>query len=353
MAEIAALHALSICFNVLGSYSQAEVTANPLRTCKMVASKAIAKAARLMDDDFSVLEAEAVLARALHHLGTRDGVKGDAAATNILQSRVFAEVFQRVQQYDSVSSVLESSNFKLVWEQDDARLWIHSPAGATWFEYRLVANVNASLRHCLVPLHERDLIIEYQPVFIKPHEQLGPAKRHHVIVRTLSKVLTFKVEAIFELQRVCNWGFGFLTERILSDLPPGGPSIPSDRSWWTKRVQLDTKNIWMPRGGNATGTVLISVSRVQVGVPMPASVLTFVFNSLGPSILNNVRKGSALAMEKGSLWNDRLQRDADGFYAELAEVEAVAAKRKAVSTTELPGREIFDRPWKLKAAADL
>ncbi|CAK0909166.1 unnamed protein product [Prorocentrum cordatum] len=80
------------------------------------------------------------------------------------------------------------------WETDDACMWVHAPSGESWFEYRLVAYIDFPLRHCLVPLHERDLIIKYQPVFTEPHREIGPQGKHYAVVRTLSKILAFYIE---------------------------------------------------------------------------------------------------------------------------------------------------------------
>jgi len=158
--------------------------------------------------------------------------------------------------------------------------------------------------------------------------------------------MSVHVESIFELQRVVNKDFGFLIEIARSDFPTRGLSLPA-KPWLTSRVSIDMKNIWLPIGGGAAGTILIAVSRVEAGVPIPESILRFVLQTLSGNCLANLRNGSTLAGMEGSPWHERLRQDADGFYAELAEVEAIAAKRREVSVRSLPGPEIFERPWRL------
>merc|ERR1711971_1394666 len=131
----------------------------------------------------------------------------------------------------------------------------------------------------------------------------------------------FRVETIFEMLRVSNFDFGFLVERVRSDFPADGLKFPK-RPRWTKRIKVDTKNIWMPVGGGQIGTLMVSISRVHVGFPVPQSVLRFVFHNFAPSILDNIRRGAIMAKEPGSPWYERMQRDRDGFYAELARIEA-------------------------------
>eukprot|EP00439_Symbiodinium_sp_Y106_P045467 s990_g5.t1 len=93
---------------------------------------------------------------------------------------------------------------------------------------------------------------------------------------------------------------------------------------------------------------MVSVSRVQVGVPIPSSALRFLANSFAKTILVNVKRGCALSSDESSPWYKRIRRDVDGFYAELREVEAAASHRRALSVSDLPSEEIFDRPWQLK-----
>jgi len=302
-----------------------------------------------MEEDLAVLEAEEVLSKVLKRLEAPGrGSRAAVAAEKLRKEPVFAEVVRHAGLYDSASTALAPSDFTLCWKRDDAEMYIRSPPGATWFEYRLVARIDAPLRHCLVPLHERDLIIKYQPVFTEPHREIGPQGKHYAVVRTLSKVLAFYIETVFELLRVNNYGYGFIIERAMSEFNDTIRDLP-ERPWWARRVSLDTKNLWLPEGGNRSGTYLIAISRVKVGIPLREQWLTYLLHTLSPSILKNIRGGAHLAMEAGSPWNERLRKDADGFYRELEEVEQAAARREAVTMDTLPGDEIFDRKWSLGA----
>lgn len=320
----------------------------PHKDWEKIARKAVSEAQELMNADTLVLEAETVLARALRRLDEA-GPRAVEAARHVRESPVFALVQRRARQYDSVRETLATgTNFRQCWETDDARMWVHAPSGESWFEYRMVARIDFPLRHCLVPLHERDLIIKYQPVFAEPHREIGPQGKHYAVVRTLSQIITFYIETIFELLRVSNYGYGFIIERALSEFNDTDHvhELP-ERPWWARRVSVDTKNLWLPAGGNQTGTYLLAVCRVQAGIALRQSWVEYLMQSFAPDILRNVRAGAALAMEEGSPWNQRLKHDADGFYKELEKVEQVAARREAVTMHTLPGEEIFDRPWSL------
>lgn len=103
-------------------------------------------------------------------------------------------------------------------------------------------------------------------------------------------------------------------------------------------------------GGSATGTIIVSVSRVQVGVPIPSSALRFLANSFTKSILGNIKRGCALSSDVKSPWHARIQRDVDGFYRELRQVQEVASKRESIKLSSLPSEAIFDRPYRLPAS---
>ncbi|CAJ1355143.1 unnamed protein product [Effrenium voratum] len=301
------------------------------------------QARKLTEDDVLVLEAEAVLAKALKRLESGQ----PAQAKELRESEVFQDVLRYTELFDSARATLQPTRFKKVWSRPDAEFYVRSAPGASWFEYKIVAQIEQSLVNCMAPLHERELILKYQPVFVEPHRDLLPPRPHHALVRTLARIMGFYIETVFELLRISNRDFGFLVEIAKSDFPVKGELKLPRRPFWSKRIEVDTKNLWLPRGGNETGTIVVSVSRVQVGVPIPSSALRFLGNSFVKSILGNIKRGCALSSDESSPWNKRIKRDADGFYRELATVEDAAKNRRSLSVSELPGEDIFDRPWRL------
>lgn len=313
-----------------------------------VAADALAEAQKLMEDDFLVLSAESVLSSALQKLeGLHVSSKAKTAAKEIRAAPLFSEVLRHIGLYDSARATLAPAGFDLCWKRNNTAMYFRSPPGASWFEFRVVAQIDAPLRHCLAPLHERDLIQKYQPVFVEPHLDLDTPSKHYAVIRTLSRIMTFYIETIFELVRVPNHKFGYLVEIARSEFPVGKRTLP-EKKWWSTRINVDTRNLWLPCGGNNSGTILVSIARVDVGVPVPAAVQRFIANGFAQNILNNVRVGSAFGSDEASPWSERIRQDAEGFYAELAAVEAAAAKRRAVSVSDLPGEEVFDRPGKLR-----
>ena len=72
--------------------------------------------------------------------------------------------------------------------------------------------------HCMAPLHERELILKYQPVFVEPHRDLIRPQPHHAVVRTLARILGFYIETVFELLRISDRKFGFLAPRLSKGL---------------------------------------------------------------------------------------------------------------------------------------
>eukprot|EP00439_Symbiodinium_sp_Y106_P020721 s6882_g2.t1 len=199
-----------------------------------VARDAEAQASKDTADDYFVLEAEAVIAKALARLEAPNaGTAALEAAKELRSTPVFAEVQRVSTLYDSARATLQPTRFKQVWARPDAEFYVRSAPRASWFEYKIVAQIDHPLVNCMAPLHERELILKYQPVFVEPHRDLIPPKPHHAIVRTLARILSFYVETIFELIRVSNKDFGYLVEIARSDFPTEGRDfrLPRRRFW--------------------------------------------------------------------------------------------------------------------------
>ncbi|CAK9028127.1 unnamed protein product [Durusdinium trenchii] len=262
-----------------------------------VAKDAEAQVEKLTSEDVHLLEAEAVLGKALKRL-EQGGRQQALAAQELRESAVYKEVVRYSELFDSARATLQPTRFNSVWSRPDAEFFVRSPPGSTWFEYKVVAQIEQNLVNCMAPLQERELILKYQPVFVEPHRDLIKPTPHHGVVRTLARILGFYIETVFELVRVSNKEFGFLVEVAKSDFPIKNSLKLPKRRLLSKRIQVDTKNLWLPVGGGKTGTIVVSVSRVQVGVPIPSSALRFLANSFTKSILGNIKRGCALSSDE-------------------------------------------------------
>lgn len=168
---------------------------------------------------------------------------------------------------------------------------------------------------------------------------LGPKGRHLMVTHSLIKLLMFRIELICEVVRFVDSKVGFLAECIRSDFtPPEGVPLP-EKHWKNVRIETSAKQLALPRGGGQGGTVVLQVSRVEVGFRVPREALNFFCNRMAQDYLENLKKCVRIAKEPGSLWHKRLLEDADGFYGELKAAEDAASRRRAFSVTELPGPE--------------
>merc|ERR1712203_50897 len=109
------------------------------------------------------------------------------------------------------------------------------------------------------------------------------------------------------------------------------------------RVCVNTRNIWMPRGGSEVGTVALQVTRVDPGVKVSDRVLSFFFQTFVGNMAGDLQKQAAQLSKPGSPWLARMERDSDGLYAELQQLEQIASQRRPVSTSNLPGIEVLER----------
>mmetsp|Transcript_28776 Transcript_28776/g.66875 ORF Transcript_28776/g.66875 Transcript_28776/m.66875 type:complete len:458 (+) Transcript_28776:79-1452(+) len=314
-----------------------------------VATQAVEEAQRLMQTDALVLQAEAVLCQTLSHLAAA-GSQGEEAAKVITESSIFEEVRDRSFQFDSLAGLLRPSSFVLQWEKDNACLWVNAPAGETWFEFKVAGYFDAPLQHMLVALHEIDLQPKYQPMLAGAPQFLGDHGRHLLVTRTLVDILVLRIELIIEVMRFVDHRYGFLAERIRSDFPLDKKLQPA-KSWRNKRIAADTRSMVVPCGGGKPGCITMQASRVDLGFQLPKYALDFFCSKLSQDYLNNLRTCLRLVAQPNSPWSERLAADKDGFYAELARADEVAQTREEVSLHNLPGPEIFDRPWRFSNAS--
>lgn len=306
------------------------------------ACEIIARATQRMEN-FELLDAEGILARSIHDF-TADGDLD--AVHEVTQSAVYQRVAKRIAEYEEVRTTLrDHSSFSLLWSKPSGQLWLHKPPGSSsWFEYKLSLNIEATLTECMAVSSEMDLVTKAQPVVTKSHNLFF----HPLCLILLNSidVPVFNIELLFEVFRVVNTEFGYLTETITSNFHQGGLAVPK-KDWRTIRPSMQTSNIWMPRGGGQEGTVLVQVTRVDFPIKIPAWALKMTFETLAPKITQDLQESSMKARDPQSPWQPRIKADATGFYRDLAAVVAVADQRQVVSAQQLPGEDVFSRDWTL------
>jgi len=311
------------------------------------ADAALQEAQQLMDSDVLFVEAEAGLASTLADLESPEaGTDGADAARKIRTSDTFQNVLRRVEQFDAFSHMLQPSGQTNLWSKADAALYVNAPPGATWFEYKVVALIDGSLREIAVALNELDLQVKYQKMVLRAPSTIGPRRRHLVVIHSILKLLMFRVEFVTETLRRVDKKMGYYTECIRSDFSPGDLNLPP-KHWQNVRINVDTKQLALARGGGEAGTIIMQSARVDVGFRIPEVVLHFFCNRAAKDYLENLRKCCRTARDPNEPWHERLQKDEDGFYAELAAAEEAASRRQAFSVTSLPGPELFERSPRL------
>lgn len=315
---------------------------------RKIACDAEVAATRLMRD-LQVLEAEAVLARALQQLGAHEG--SNEAIVQLRSSKVFSAVMGRVQQYDSLGIVLTPTGFRLAWDKDGQQLWLNSQPGATWFEFKLMCDVDATLTQCMVFANELDLVRKYEPLLAEEPVFLGETHPLLLVTRSVISLFAFRVELMFEVLRFCNKDFGFCAECIRSAFPHEDRPIPK-KHWRDVRVSIDTKNIWVPRGGGRSGTAVVQQTRVEAGFRISDWILKTFAAKIATALVENMKKSATRVADPKGPYPERMENDTLGFYRQLAEVEAAAARRPPITVQDLASRQsIFSRP--LRLATDL
>jgi hypothetical protein len=313
-----------------------------------VAKQAMAEATELFEYH-KVLQAEEVLARALARLKAGElGGDAEEAASDIISSDVYARVHRRCRQYDDLKKSLGERNEsqKLVWEGEGSQLWVFAPAGESWFEYKVICDIDAPLTHCIAYGTEVDMIPEYEPNIIGEPQLLGDVNPFVTVMRLVIGVLILRVELIYEICRFWNTEHGFLGESVNSKFDEEGRSVPP-RHWRNKRVKVSTQFLWIPKGGGEKGTVAVQTTRAEAGFRIPDWCLKFFISQFAPTMVGNLRKNSLRVGAPNSPYASRLAQDKLGVYAECAKVEEAAARRETISATSLPSEEWLRREWKL------
>eukprot|EP00929_Paragymnodinium_shiwhaense_P031053 TRINITY_DN17482_c0_g1_i2.p1 TRINITY_DN17482_c0_g1~~TRINITY_DN17482_c0_g1_i2.p1 ORF type:complete len:472 (-),score=87.57 TRINITY_DN17482_c0_g1_i2:624-2039(-) len=324
------------------------------------ADAVLQQAEKLWQEDALALEAEAVLVGYLDRVTERlrkcggspvgadsTGTAAVSAARRVRESAICKEVLFRTGQFSSLQSVLAPSDFKLRWQKKDACLWVHAPAGETWFEYKIAGLVDSPLHLIWLMLDELDLQPRYQTMLCASPQEIGPQQRHLLRTRSLISMLVFRVELIIEVMRFVDKKFGFLAERVRSDFPTDGLDIPG-KSWRNMRISVDTKQLAIPVGGGADGTILVQTTRVETGIAIPSRALNFFCDTLSMDYLDSLRKATKLLDAANNPWAARLVADKKGLYKELEGVHQASATRHSISAMDLPCPEIFERPWCLE-----
>lgn len=332
-----------------------------LRSGSLEALEFALSSAETLMQEYRVLDAEFVLAKALEQL------RGDESAMQkLMQAPVFYQVALRVDGYDRAGRFLDvmqkasrlngkttEDGFDLVWEGVEAQLWVKASADATKFQTRLILTIDAPLHQCLASINELDLHKHWQPMLVQDPDVIGPRTRLHHVCRSIQSALLFRIELLVENTRIINRDYGLLVERVLSTFPTHGLEMP-ERSWMSTRVHSSTTNLWIPQGGGSKRTLMLSEGVVDAGFQVPDSLLYFVCQQAAPNITEQLRKHSILAGSDEAVlgwfgstdnpWKERIRTDERGFYAELKEAEAAAAWRPEISLGNLPSRQCLARP---------
>jgi len=293
----------------------------------------------------NLVMAEKVIAKVLACLLKR-GEAGEAgkAALRLRRSTTFSLVLHRSAQYDAISKTLDPEGFQQIWWQDWGYLMFRRKVGQRLFEYKSVLFVDAPLTHVVACDNELDLLPKLQPDLIEAPRPLKPRNNARTVYVATARVLIFRVELLAETLRFCDHDFGFVAQRVSSNFPSDGVLFPKRRY---QRVDAEVETLLIPRGGGQVGTIVLQQTRVDPRFWVPERVLTTFFRSFVPALLMNFKLGLEKIRNPREPWLDRISNDDQGLYAEVRHVEAVAAKRRTITLDNLPGSELFERPWRL------
>merc|ERR1712187_309549 len=128
----------------------------------------------------------------------------------------------------------------------------------------------------------------------------GQRTKDRHVAQSIQRALAFRFELLTEVIRVLNMTCGALVEFTRSDFPADANIELPERSWFAKRVDVDTTNVWLPKGGGAEGTVLVQESKVDVEFQLPHSLIKYIMYKVAPEIVTDFRRSVQMASEPGA-----------------------------------------------------
>jgi len=301
--------------------------------------------ARLSDlvDTYSVLEAESHLIQMLERLKEAD----DAASIKLLLGHPSVRLLMfHMRNYMEVGRSIQDMKLacnRCAWEDENTRVWMEQSEDGCECIFTAAITFDVPLHQCLVAMNELDLQTRWQTSLSKNPHIYGMRHMLRHVTKMESNAFMFTMEFIVETLRFVNTDYGSLVERIRSQFPKA--SEIAEVSWFAKRVEVSCDQVWVPHGGQGTGTLLLMRSRFDLGFSPPASVLDYVVRSA----ISDVQKAAVvIPTDVDQIWKERLREDQFGFYDALRKVERAAQSRDQVSLHNLPGREVVGRKQRLE-----
>mmetsp|Transcript_69563 Transcript_69563/g.201561 ORF Transcript_69563/g.201561 Transcript_69563/m.201561 type:complete len:424 (-) Transcript_69563:164-1435(-) len=294
--------------------------------------------------EYNVLSAEAELASTEQRLQAM----GDSSRLleRLRSATVYKEVRERVAQLDAATEILYNDHMETLFECEYGQFDICASPDGRWFDYRMTVDIEAPLSEALSTGHEMDFVPQAQPL-VNSAQFVGEYSGFSLNSLMRVAVLIFKAELALEIIRNRDHRFGYVLEIVRSEFSHEGLPMPK-KAWGAIRPWVYTTNLWLPRGDGKTGCTVVQATRVDCTISVPHWVLNFVFKHMSTSFVEDLRASALKALQPESPWARRIQEDKLGFYKELRKVEEVAHGRREVCSKSIPGREIFERPHRMR-----
>mmetsp|Transcript_109115 Transcript_109115/g.314302 ORF Transcript_109115/g.314302 Transcript_109115/m.314302 type:complete len:414 (-) Transcript_109115:28-1269(-) len=310
---------------------------------EVVVPDALERATRCMEpEDMDILAAEAVLAQAVDRLQACGAAE---ALARLEESDVYQTVSMRISHFNAAVDNIYGKDMEVFFESENSRFDAHVSPDGRWFEYRMTVDVDAPLAEALATGQEQDLVHKAQPL-VSSAEFIGESNPFDIKFIWRLPVVIFRVELVLEIIRHRNRDFGYLLEIARTEFSQDGLTMPK-RGFGAIRPWINHTTLWIPRGGGSNGTTVVQLSRVDCTMAVPKWILHFLLRNMATTFVNDLRNTAEMASKPGSLWKERIERDACALYGKLREVERAAAGRSEVRFDSVPGRQVFDRRWRL------
>jgi len=217
------------------------------------------------------------------------------------------------------------------------------------------------LADAVLPAHEGDTWMDWNTLAVENPTEFGTPRHPFKMKRQLKTKVTvmwkdwFKNESSFLISRYKNEEYGFFVEHIKSlgdedsDLKP----VPKGFT----RMETAAYNLWLPTttpDGKGDACVLVQVSKLDIGVSVPAFLLKQIGKAIAPGIIKSFRDSAKFSLPGSAAqhakFRQKRQADKEGLYAALDRVQAVGKSKlpsKAggrVCAERLPDSSIFELP---------
>lgn len=267
----------------------------------------------LVDSTYDILAADMLLS-GLKNTSTQEQWE------EVMKSPVFERFVRKLGYFDIVGKavLLDISEWINIYTDSTGTRTINvrlDPKDPYSIEYRVRAQINAKLTHCLAVANEIQLLPEWNGLVVGKPETVGPRTAHYIVLNYQMSAVggLYKIDVFNEIRRFSDVEGGFMAEYIQAVSEDHVSYRPPPAGF--KRPKANVRNMWVACGDEHS--IFIQLGKAQAPFSISSWVAKTIGAVAGRLIIGGLVNNSMRASEPGSHWEQPLREDKLGFYASI------------------------------------